>query len=119
MIVFAVLITNSLSTNIFKTNNQELNLNNDISVYEQYVENFNVANNTQYSISPYTKHQKLIMQMSLDEFDDYLNSIANGSYYDVEIPNVKYDDNYLGCIIDESPKPIENYEDNLFYIRES
>ncbi len=69
---------------------------NDISVYKQRLEDFNEEHGTMYGIPDEFLDGGDIVEfytsMSLEEFDRYIMSIYDGSYYDTERPAVNYDD---------------------------
>ncbi len=116
--ISTALVVSSLSVYFPNFSNQESYENDDISVYEQHVEQFNLTHNTDYLLSPNEEKHEIIMKMSLDEFDAYLNAVANGSYFDVELPCIEYDIKFDGCIVEKKSINIPNIEDKPVTLNE-
>jgi len=67
----------------------------DIEIYEQRLEKFNEVYGTFYAIpeKPVVGGDivEFYTSMTLNEFDKYIMSIYDGSYYDTEAPSLKND----------------------------
>ena len=84
--ITAAILTSSINT----FENQSYN---DIAIYEQRLERFNEAYKTSYAIPEKSLNGENIVEfytsMTLKEFDKYIMSIYDGSYYDTEAPSLK------------------------------
>ena len=61
----------------------------DIAVYEQRLEKFNEKYGTTYEIPKDSDIVEFYTSMTLKEFDRYIMSIYDGSFYNTEAPSVK------------------------------
>lgn len=83
----ALLATVSLAlTNLNAYENQP---HSDIAVYEQRLEKFNEKYGTSYEIPGDSNIVDFYTSMTLKEFDRYIMSIYDGSFYNTEAPSVK------------------------------
>lgn len=83
----ALLATVSLAlTNLNAYENQP---HSDIAVYEQRLEKFNEKYGTSYEITGDSDIVEFYTSMTLKEFDRYIMSIYDGSFYNTEAPSVK------------------------------
>lgn len=83
---------------------------NDISVYEEYLEEFNKEHQSYFSMPYDEKSQDVIRSMSLDEFGKYIMSLYDGSYYDVEKAVPRYDELDIGYIMGSEGGDVKEYE---------
>lgn len=63
-------------------------VNNDISLYEQRLEMFNDEYGTDYAIPENDEIIEFYTSMTPEEFDSYIMSIYDGSFYDTEKPSI-------------------------------
>lgn len=86
----------------------------DIAVYEQRLEKFNEQYGTSYEIPDGSDIVEFYTSMTLKEFDKYIMSIYDGSFYDTEAPSVKTETGWENLGI-EYEIPIEDNQKNHSY----
>lgn len=84
-------LLSAVSLSLTNLNAYENQPHSDIAVYEQRLEKFNEKYGTGYEILSDSDIIDFYTSMTLKEFDRYIMSIYDGSFYNTEAPSVKTD----------------------------